>query len=236
MPAFNEAPRIGASLERIVGYLRARETPFEVLVADDGSTDATPAIVETYPATEVRLLRLPENRGKGAATRAGALASRHDLVLVSDADLATPIEELESLSAFVDEAAVVIASRQVAGARVARTVSRRIASKMFSLALWSMGLCRGLHDTQCGFKLLRGDAARRLFSEMELDGFGFDIELLELARYHGMEIREVGVSWQASGESSVSLLRHGPRMLGEALAVRRRIRGLRSGSTGDGAG
>ncbi len=228
MPAFNEAPRIGASLDRIVSYLRARETPFEVLVADDGSTDSTAEIVETHSASEVRLLRLPENRGKGAATRAGVLASRLDLVLVSDADLATPIEEFDSLAAFVDEAAVVIASRQVAGARVDRTVSRRLASKLFSLALWSMGLCRGLHDTQCGFKLLRGDAARSLFAQMEVDGFGFDIELLELARHHGHEIREVGVTWKASGESSVSLARHGPRMLREALGVRRRIRRLRA--------
>ncbi len=179
---------------------------------------------------------MPENRGKGAATRAGVLASSHDLVLVSDADLATPIEELEKLIVFVSEAAVVIASRQVAGARVDRTVSRRLASRMFSVALWSMGLCRGLHDTQCGFKLMRGDAARFLFSRMELDGFGFDIELLELARHHGMEIHEVGVTWQASGESSVSLLRHGPRMLREALAVRRKIRRLGPASSDPTAG
>lgn len=226
VPAFNEAERIGQTLDRIAGYLEARAVPFEILVVDDGSTDQTATIVEAHPAVGVHLLRLPENRGKGAATRTGVMASTHELVLLCDADLSTPIEELDRLAAWVEEVPIVIASRQVEGANVARTARRRFASKVFSSTLRSLGLCRGLLDTQCGFKLIRGEVARSLFALIEIDGFAFDIELLELARHYGLNVREVGVTWQESGSSTVSLLRHAPHMVLDSFAILGRIRRL----------
>jgi len=226
IPAFNEARRISRSLDRVVAYLEDRESPFEVLVVDDGSTDGTAATVEAHTGSGVRILRLPANRGKGAAVKVGVLASTCEMVLISDADLSTPIEEVESLTPWLEEAQVVIASRQAEGAVVERNLRRRIASRVFNGALGAMGLCRGLRDTQCGFKLLDGEVARILFARMELDGFAFDIELIELARHYGYTVQEVGVVWRLSDESTVHFVRDTPRMLADAWAVRQRIKRL----------
>ena len=226
IPAYNEASRISRSLDTVVTYLEDRGSPFEVLVVDDGSADKTAATVEAHPGRGVRVLQQPANRGKGAAVKTGVLASSYELVLISDADLSTPIEELERLTPRLDETPIVIASRHVEGAVVERNLSRRFASRIFNGALAAMGLCRGLRDTQCGFKLLEGDVARFLFSRMELDGFAFDIELLELARHYGNTVSEVGVVWRHSGESTVRFFRDTPRMLADAWAVRQRIRRL----------
>jgi len=224
VPAYNEARRIADSLDRLVAHLAPRPAPFEILVVDDGSIDRTAEIVEAHTASEIRLLRQPRNRGKGAAVRRGVLSSVMSRVLLCDADLSTPIEELDRLEQFIDSVPIVVASRLVAGARVERTSSRRIVSRLFGYAMRTAGVGSGIRDTQCGFKLLRGDLARALFAQMTLDGFAFDIELLALAKHHGLELREVGVTWNDSDESTVRLFRDAPRMLRDALAVRRRLK------------
>jgi dolichyl-phosphate beta-glucosyltransferase len=224
IPAYNEASRIAGSLDRVVRHLEARGVPWEVIVVDDGSLDGTADVVVRRSEAGVRVLGFPANRGKGAAVKAGVLASRYPLVLICDADLSTPIDELERLAELLDEAPVVIGSRLRPGADIDRGLSRRAMSLVFNAILHGMGLGRGLRDTQCGFKVLDGDTARALFEEVEISGFAFDIELLELARRHGLAILEMGVRWRASGESTVRPVRDALRMLRDALAVRRRLR------------
>ncbi len=226
VPAYNEEACLAESLRILGEYLARRAAPHEILVIDDGSTDATSKIAEAWPDPHTKTLRQASNLGKGAAVRRGVEASTGSLVLLCDADLSTPIRELERLEAHLDGAQLVLGSRRSPGARLRRTRSRRFVSWVFNTIVHLAGLCRGLHDTQCGFKLIDGDAARSLFPRLQLDGFAFDLELIELARYEGLEVREVGIEWNDAGESTVRPLKHGVEMLRDVLAVRRRIRSL----------
>ncbi|MEM6456911.1 MAG: dolichyl-phosphate beta-glucosyltransferase [Acidobacteriota bacterium] len=221
MPAYNEAGRIGDSLRRIVAYRAARagSPRWELLVADDGSADDTRAVVERIAdelgATGwVRVLRRDDNRGKGDALRRGVLASRGRQVLLCDADLSTPIEDLERLEPHLDRAALVLGSRAVADAKVVvrQPRYREFMGKVFNVFVQLLAT-RGLRDTQCGFKLIEGDAARQLFTDLETDGFACDVELVWLARRDGHRVAEVGVTWLNSADSRVDPLRDPLRML-----------------------
>jgi len=226
IPAYNEARRLGPTLDRVSAYLRQRDGEHEVLVVDDGSTDGTASLVAAHPAPEVRLVSQPENRGKGAALRRGVLESRGRRVLLCDADLSTPIEEVEALAPHLDDgASVAIGSRGVeeSEVRVHQPAYRELMGKTFNLIIRVLGL-RGLRDTQCGFKLLDGEAARRLFSELRTEGFAFDVELLWLARRHGYRIDEVGVRWVDSPDSRVHPVFDSSAMLRDVLLMRWRHR------------
>jgi dolichyl-phosphate beta-glucosyltransferase len=226
IPAYEEAARLGASLERVLAYLEARGDGFEVLVVDDGSRDATAAVAEAYADRGVRVLRLPENRGKGAALRAGVLASRGRRVLLTDADLSTPIADLERLEPHLAEAPVVVGSRAVAGSELElrQPLYRELMGKTFNKLVRVLAV-RGVHDTQCGFKLLDGELARELFADLTVDRFAYDVELLWLARRRGHRVAEVGVRWSNSPLSRVSPLRDSLQMLGDLVTMRWRHRG-----------
>ncbi len=224
VPAYNEERRLPATLARIGGYLAqsASLLPAEIIVVDDGSTDGTAAVAETagvFPGVAVRVIRLDRNRGKGAGVRAGLEASRGERVLISDADLATPIEEVEALLA--SGADLAVGSRALRRELIARRQppARDVMGRTFNLALRALGLTR-LQDTQCGFKLLKGSLARRLAGAMRLDGFAFDIEMLARAERAGATIAEVPVRWRHVDASRVRPLRHGAQMLRDALRVR----------------
>jgi dolichyl-phosphate beta-glucosyltransferase len=167
------------------------------------------------------VVRLPENRGKGAALRAGVLASSGDHVLLTDADLSTPITEVERLETELERADVVFGSRAVAGARIDRPQPRfrQWMGKTFNLMIRAL-VAGGIRDTQCGFKLLDGPAARALFADLLLDGFAYDVELLWLARRRGLRIAEVGVVWNHSPESKVHLFTDSARMALDILRIR----------------
>lgn len=226
VPAYQEEARIRRSLETLAAFLRARGEPFEVLVVDDGSRDATPALVEEFARGHegFALLRLPANRGKGAAVREGMARARGPRVLFTDADLSTPLEELEALDRELRGGAdFVLASRGLAGSRleVRQPWYRERMGKIFN------GIVRLLtgipfRDTQCGFKLLRGDAARALAGEMREDGFSFDVELILLARRRGLALREVPVAWRNDAGSRVNPVRDSAAMLASLVRIVRR--------------
>ncbi len=221
VPAFNEARRLARTLPRIVAYGTSRGAPFEVIVVDDGSSDDTLQFTRDFASEHVRAEALPTNRGKGAAVRAGILASRGAKVLSSDADLSKPIEDVERLETHLGDVAVAVGSRRLAGAEILeeQPAYRRVMGAMFRWLVQSAGV-RGIRDTQCGFKLLRGDVARDVFQDMLTDGFAFDVELIWLARKRGHTVREVAVRWSDDRASRVRVWIDPAKMFFEVLAFR----------------
>jgi dolichyl-phosphate beta-glucosyltransferase len=224
IPAFNEERRLPATLRAVVSHLRDRGVRFEVLVVDDGSADATAELADGA-GPEVRVLRRP-HRGKGAAVRAGVLACDGELVLVTDADLSTPMTDLDRLLAALNASDVAVGSRHVPGARVAvpQGLHRRVMGRAFNLLVRALVL-PGLRDTQCGVKLFRREAAVAVFSRCQSEGFAFDVEALALARCLGYRLAEVPVEWHNSADSRVRPLRDVPRMFCDLLVIRRRSLG-----------
>lgn len=221
IPAYREALRLPASLVLLERYLVARGLTFELLVVDDGSPDSTSEAVSALELPELRLLRHPDNRGKGAALRTGVLASRGSRVLLTDADLSTPIEELERLEPLLGEAELVFGSRARPDSQVEvrQPWFRERMGKSFNGLLRLLGLA-GMPDTQCGFKLLRGEVARELFADLTIERFAYDVELLWLARKRGYRVVDVGVRWRNSPDSRVHPVRDSARMLRDVLALR----------------
>lgn len=221
IPAFNEQRRLPATLQQVVPYLAGRFAEYEVIVVDDGSGDDTAGVVAAAGSGRVRLIRYAPNRGKGHAVRTGVLAATGEFILVSDADLSTPIEELETLLQALDGCDVAIGSRATAQTRILRYQPwyRIVLGKTFNkiVRLLAVG---GLNDTQCGFKCWRAAAARAVFSRSLIDGFAFDVETLFLARRMGFSIREVGVAWRNDPESKVHPLFHSAQMLKDLLKIR----------------
>jgi dolichyl-phosphate beta-glucosyltransferase len=209
IPAYNEETRLPASLGAIAAYLAARPTApkIEVLVVDDGSSDATASRAEEAArrhALPTRVVRLPANRGKGAAVRAGCLEAAGALVLVSDADFSTPVYEWEKLAAA--GAPVAIGSRGLDEALVKekQPLFRRAMGKLFN-RLVRLVAVPGIRDTQCGFKLFTREAAREIFTRAKVDRFAYDVEALLLARRLGYAIAEIPVLWFNSADSRVTL-------------------------------
>ncbi len=227
IPAYNETRRIGPYLEAITAYLGRRGLSYELLVVDDGSRDDTAALVEQAGAqnSRIRLIRLPRNTGKGAAVRAGMQAARGGLRLFADADGATPIQELERLEAAIkDGADLAIGSRTLASRdsryQVKARLHRTLLGNLFNRIVRHLGI-QHIHDTQCGFKLFRQAVAQDLFSVARIDGYGFDLELLHVARRRGYRLAEVPINWSDQPGSKVLVIRDGLAMLREMLAVRR---------------
>lgn len=207
IPAFNEERRLPETLRRVGEHLDARGADYEIVVVDDGSRDATARLARDVGGTRVRVLSNGQNRGKGYAVRRGMLEARGAWRLMCDADLSTPIEELEALEALAEQGYdVVIGSRAVAGARVEVHQSgfRENAGRLFNLCVRLLAL-PGVRDTQCGFKLFSAAAAEGVFRAARLDGFAFDVEALFLARRQGRRIAEVPVVWRNDAATRVSL-------------------------------
>ncbi|WP_433515904.1 dolichyl-phosphate beta-glucosyltransferase [Nonomuraea sp. CA-143628] len=199
IPAYNEERRLGATLTAVLGYLRGTSLRWELIVVDDGSTDGTAALARRVARDEpgVRVLRHPANRGKGCAVRHGVLASRGGQVLFTDADLATPIEELAGLRATLALGAdAAIGSRACPGARVEtpQHVVRRLLGTLGNRLIQASAV-PGVADTQCGFKLFDGEKARLAFGRARVDGWGFDVEILRAFSRRGWVVREVPVRW-----------------------------------------
>ncbi len=224
IPAYNEAGRLGPTIDRLRGYLEGRGGKFEIIVVDDGSTDNTARLVTSLAVHTpgISLLSYSPNAGKGHAVKKGVLASRGDLVLLSDADLSTPIEELERLLPFIEQGYdIAIGSRgmEESSIMVRQSLLRETMGKTFNFLVRALVL-GGITDTQCGFKLFRGEAARKLFALSSVQGFGFDVEILFLADKKNLRIAEVPVRWANSPHSRVSLLKDPALMLLDLCRIR----------------
>jgi dolichyl-phosphate beta-glucosyltransferase len=211
IPAYNEEKRLPASLDTILAYVGGRYTFVEILVVDDGSLDRTADCVRDYARTHpsVRLLQNPGNRGKGYAVRNGMLNATGEWVLFSDADLSSPIEEVAKLSeaASRQDAQVAIGSRALDRSLIGvhQPAGREYAGRIFNFVMRAVTGLPFL-DTQCGFKLYQAKAARRIFTKQQLEGFGFDVEDLFIARQLGIKVVEVPVRWNNMEGTKVSLV------------------------------
>jgi dolichyl-phosphate beta-glucosyltransferase len=230
IPALNEAGRILPTLAAIRDAAQTRNAAWEVLVIDDGSSDGTSTAIGGFDAAEraVRVLRNGRNRGKGYSVRRGLRAAQGAAILLCDADLSAPIDQLDRLwRAHEDGVDVVIGSRDVPGAHVnpRQPLGRRVAARCFR-ALRRMLMLREIRDTQCGFKLLSRRAAQDIVAFMQVDGWLFDVEMLAVARRRGWRIREVGVVWRNDADSRLRTLSAIGPSVRDLLAIRRRVRGV----------
>jgi dolichyl-phosphate beta-glucosyltransferase len=226
IPAFNEERRLTATLTAVLAYLARWDGRFaEVVVVDDGSTDGTARLVREFSAKHaaVRLVENPGNRGKGYSVRHGVMEARGEWILFSDADLSAPIEELDKLAAAAREAGVSVAIGSRAMDRsliqVHQSGFRETAGRVFNLCMRVLtGL--PLRDTQCGFKLFEAGTAREVFGRQRLERFGFDVEVLFIARHLGYRMVEVPVRWSHSEGTKVSMFRDSLNMFLDLLRVR----------------
>ncbi|HEY7064794.1 MAG TPA: glycosyltransferase [Chloroflexota bacterium] len=222
IPAYNEAERLPATLTQLGQFLRAEAYASEIVVVDDGSGDATAAVVEQAAAADpaVRLVRA-RHHGKGAAVRRGMLAASGAVRVMCDADLSMPAHELPKLLAPLAAGAdVALATREGAAARrIGEPYLRHLMGRVFN-ALVRLLAVPGLHDTQCGFKAFTAASAEALFGQATVDGFGFDVEVLYLARKRRLRLVEVPIAWYYQASSRVSPLRDTIRMVRDVLRVR----------------
>jgi dolichyl-phosphate beta-glucosyltransferase len=227
IPAFNEAARLPRALEKVCAYLLDRGLEAEVLVVDDGSTDATAEIAREadlhWPDTlrGVRLVSNGENRGKGYSVRHGMLEARGEIALFTDADLSAPIEEFDKLLAALADADVAIGSRAVDRRLISVHQSRlrEIAGIIFNRFV---RIFTGLpfEDTQCGFKAFVMSRARVIFEQQRIEGFGFDPEILFLAKRHGLRCVEVPVHWAHDPATKVNVYSDSVKMFLDLLVIR----------------
>ena len=227
IPAFNEESRISGTLSQVIEYLVGQDYGWEVVVADDGSTDQTAQLVGRVIAEQpnVRILRL-DHRGKGWAVKHGMLAAQGEYRLLCDADLSVPIEQVERLLPPLGPGSdIVLGSREAPGAaRIGEPERRHLMGRVFNFLVSRLAV-PGLSDTQCGFKCFRGDAVQDIFRLLTIDGFAFDVELLYLARKRGLTFAEVGVDWYYRPESKVRPLWDSLAMTVDLLKIRWRRRG-----------
>ena len=223
VPAYNEEARLPRTLERIRDYLRQEHPASEIIVVDDGSTDGTVAVVRAFQQgmPGLRLLSNNVNCGKGYSVRNGMLDARGTFALFTDADLSAPIEEADKLLDALTSADVAIGSRALDRRliQVHESHARELAGILFNrMVRLSIGL--PFEDTQCGFKAFRTDRACIVFQQQRIEDFGFDPEILFLARRHGLRIVEIPVSWAHDPRTKVHMLRDSLRMFNDLWQIR----------------
>lgn len=224
IPAYNESARLGASLEKVLSYVHSQKWNAEVIVVNDGSRDNSADIVRSFAAKDpiLRLVENPGNRGKGYSVRHGMLNAKGEILLFSDADLSSPIEEAPKLLKALESGAdIAIGSRWLrAETQTQRQpLHRQVFGRIFNLLLrLTLGL--QFKDTQCGFKAFKRAAAQAIFPLQKIERWGFDPEVLFLARKLGFKVQEIPVAWGHSGGTRINPLVDGSRMFLEMLRIR----------------
>ncbi|MFQ5620446.1 MAG: dolichyl-phosphate beta-glucosyltransferase [Candidatus Nanoarchaeia archaeon] len=218
IPVYNEEVRVVEGITAKLEY--AKKGDFEIIVVDDGSTDNTKKIVqEQFP--NVKLMGYEHNKGKGNAVKMGMLAAKGDLVLFTDLDLSTPMEELDKFLPYLKEFDIVIGSRAMKESKVEKHQDfyREFAGKTFNKIVRIFAV-RGIKDTQCGFKLFTRKAAQDIFPRVTIEAWGFDIEALMIARLLGYKIKELPVKWVDDDRTKLNLVKASIRMFFDIFQVR----------------
>lgn len=228
IPAYNEEARVGETIKSILQYIESERPGAELIVVDDGSSDATTEVAENicaeFPAIKTNVIDYAENRGKGFAVKTGLISATGDIALFSDADLSTPIEELPKLVEPIEKGDFditfgsraldrsLIGERQPWRREQGGKVFNLFVRKLTSLPFW---------DTQCGFKAFDMNKFRPLLDVMQIDRFGFDVEFLYVAFHAGLKLKEIPVRWNNDERTKVNIFRDSLRMFGEIREIRR---------------
>lgn len=224
IPAYNEEKRLPETLQDIATFLESYDKEVEVLVIDDGSTDKTIEVSNSFSNAikHLRVIAQEQNQGKGAAVKRGMLEAKGDWKLFMDADNATPLNEIDLLWPSTKEFEVIIGSRHLKTSNVviAQPWYRRLISRAGNLLIQAT-IVRGIVDTQAGFKLFSNEAAQKIFSKQQITRWGFDMELLAIAqKIFGYKIKEVPISWYNSSESRLRPIRDSWRTLKELMKIK----------------
>jgi dolichyl-phosphate beta-glucosyltransferase len=220
IPAYNEELRISETLHKVLNYFRKQEYSFEIIVVDDGSDDNTHNVVNEF--SEVKFIKLPRNQGKGAAVRKGILESKGKFRIFSDADLSTPVHETAKILSYLESGFdVCVGSRALDSdmIKVHQPFYREFMGKTFNKIV-QMLVVKGISDTQCGFKGFSAEAADKIFTKQKINGFGFDVEIIFLAKLAELKIIETPVEWYNDNRSKVHPVKDSLKMLAEILKIR----------------
>lgn len=220
IPAYNEELRIKATIEKILVFLKNKKWIYEIIIIDDGSTDKTALIAKQFEKSNVKLISYKSNRGKGYAVKTGVLAAGKDWILITDGDLSTPIEELENFFKYSDYD-ILIGSRTIKDSKILihQPWHRELGGKVINFFVQLLAL-PGIKDTQCGFKLFKKAAAETIFSKQTINRFGFDVEILYIARKKGFKIEELAIQWSNNPNTKIKPLKDGLRILIDLVKIR----------------
>ncbi len=232
VPAFDEQVRLGPSVTRILEFAAKASEPIELIVVDDGSSDETAGVARDaaagFPQIKTKVIRYEQNRGKGFAVKTGLQAAEGDVTVFSDADLSTPIEEMSKLvdPIVAGDFDVTFGSRALDRSLIGthQPWRREQGGRVINLIIKKMSRLNYL-DTQCGFKAFKMSKFRPLLELMTIDRFGFDVEFLFVAKYHGLKLEEIPVRWNDVAGSKVSAIRDTRRMISELNQIRRNAKG-----------
>lgn len=230
IPAYNEEKRLPGTLDFILAFLRKQTYEAEIIVCDDGSRDRTVKIAaEKLRFSASQVLVSPRNVGKGDAVRRGMLAAKGQYLLITDADLSTPIEEVRRFLRYLEAGDdIVIGSRALEDSKIEirQGFHREMMGRIYNLIARVLSF-KGIMDSQCGFKCFKSQAARELFALQKINGFSFDAEILFLAQKKGYKIREEPVVWRNSSQSRVQLIKDPLAMFFDLIKIRWIHRNLR---------
>jgi len=237
IPAYNEARRIVRTLKKVTDFFDKSKKEYEIIVVSDGSTDKTCEIAQNFPSKRIRVICIKDNFGKGFGVNQGVFAAQGEEILFIDADSSTPIEQFDDLNEFASESEVVIGSRYLKKSKIKlkQPLIRILGSRIGNLLIQAM-ILPGFPDTQCGFKLFKAPVAREIFSRQTIWRWGFDMEILFVAKKLGYKIKQVPVSWYNDERTKVQPVKTFIATLSELIKIKgNALRGVydSSGKLGD---